>query len=436
VSKVKVAECLLVQVWKRQLVEKGRMVTDSGERLQVIYPGRENKDSGPDFIGAIISTADGVLLRGDVELHSRAGDWKSHGHNRDPGYNDVILQVVWDGDRAAELQSGKKVPTLSLRHCLKGSLDDVRYWADLPMVPSGPCYNAGQRLGDSEMGRLLDEAGEERFRLKTGHFAEAMGKRLPSQVLFEGIMGALGYSKNKEFFEELARCLPLAVLEGFCLGKPPQEQVKVLKALLLGRAGLLVVGGDGELERIWSCLGDGEAMDSSLWRVFRVRPENHPARRLVGAAYLLARFMEAGLSERVLQLVGQARPGTSWLDSSFMVSAPEPCSGNECSLIGQGRAREIVINIILPFVLAWAEARSQEKLEEQVLALYQGYPKAGEYGITRDLAKLLLGPGASRLVNSARRQQGLVHLDKTFCRRRECACCPVARRLTLGLLAS
>ncbi len=76
------------------------------------------------------------------------------------------------------------------------------------------------------------------------------------------------------------------------------------------------------------------------------------------------------------------------------------------------------------------------KLAEQVLALYRGYPKAGEYGITHDLAKLLLGPGASRLVNSARRQQGLVHLDKTFCRRRECARCPVARRLTSGLLAS
>jgi len=435
-SKVEVGEHLLVQIWKRQLVEEGNLVTESGERVQVVYPGRENKDRGPDFVGAVIATAGRGVLTGDIELHSRASDWKSHGHHRDPNYNEVILHVVWEGGEAAKLQKGKTVPTLSLCHCLKGSVDDVRYWADLPIVPSEPCCNARQWLGDSEMGRVLDEAGEERFRLKADYFAFRMGEEPPSQVLYRGIMGALGYTKNKDSFEELACRLPLAVLEDLCRGKRSQEQVLVLKALLLGKAGLLPGDGSGGLGRIWDCLGDGETMSSSCWHVFRVRPGNHPARRLVGAAHLLARFMEIGLFEGVLQLVSETSLGMmGHLESDFVVSTPDPCFNSEHNLIGQGRAREIVINIILPFAFAWAKANLQGNLVEQVSALYRSYPKAGENGVTRELAELLLGTGASELVDSAQRQQGLIHLDKTFCRQRECPSCPVARRLASEPLA-
>jgi hypothetical protein len=435
-SKVEVGERLLVQIWKRQLVEAGKLVTESGERVQVVYLGRENNDRGPDFVGAIIATDGGGVLRGDIELHAKASGWKDHGHHRDPNYNEVILHVVWEGDEAVALQNGKTVPTLSLRGCLKGSVDDVRYWADLPIVPSEPCCNAKQWLGDSEMGRVLDEAGEERFRVKADYFESRMGMEPSSQVLYWGIMGALGYTRNKDSFEELACRLPLAVLEELCRGKRSQEQVLVLKALLLGKAGLLPGDGSGEVGRIWDCLGDGETMSSSCWHVFRVRPKNHPARRLVGAAHLLARFMEIGLFEGVLQLVDETSLGVmGLLESGFMVSSPDPCFDSEHNLIGRGRAREIVINIILPFAFAWAKANLQGNLAERVWALYGSYPKAGENGITRELAELLLGTGASELADSARRQQGLIHLHKTFCRQRECPSCPVARRLASGLLA-
>lgn len=249
-------------------------------------------------------------------------------------------------------------------------------------------------------------------------------------------MGALGYTKNKEPFEELACRLPLAVLEGIGRGKPTQERALIFKALLLGKAGLWFGENDGGLERIWNRLGDGETIGVSCWRVFRVRPENHPRRRLIGAAYLLARFGEIGIFEGVLQSVAEAHPGVGGLERHFIVRDPETWATGEHNLIGQGRAREIVINVVLPFALAWAEASLEIKLAQQVWALYRSYPKVGEYGITRDLGKLLMGCGASEVVNTAQRQQGLIHVDKTFCRPRECANCLLTRRLTLGLLAS
>ena len=421
----KVEECLLVQIWKRQLVAAENLVTGSGEKVWVIYPGKENRDCGPDFVGAVIAT-DGGLLVGDVELHQKAGDWKGHGHGRDPRYNGVVLQVVWEGEVSVILQNGKTVPTLSLCHCLKGSLEEVRRWACLDIVPDEPCHDALGRLGDDEMGRLLDEAGDERFRLKEGRFAAKMGEEPPSQVLYRGIMGALGYTKNKEPFEELACRLPLATLEDFCQGKASQERVQVLRALLLGMAGLLPH--DDEEGRAQCCLGDREPMSPPRWHLFRVRPENHPARRLTGAAYLLARFMDEGLLEGVLRLVEESRSDIGRLEAGFMVGAENNSSEGERALIGQGRAGEIAVNIALPFAFAWAGAGSQVSLAEQALWLYRIYPRSGGNEITRGLTKLL-GSKASALVDSARRQQGLLHLDRTFCHPRRCADCPLAQRL-------
>ncbi|MEE8471470.1 MAG: DUF2851 family protein [Dehalococcoidia bacterium] len=432
----KMAERLLARIWKRQLVLAEKLLIDSGERVRVIHPGRENSDRGPDFVGAMIATSEGRLMRGDIELHLKGSDWRSHGHHRDPTYNAVILHIVWDGGKEVVLQSGRTVPTLSLRRCLSGSLDEVRDWSNLPVVPTEPCHNAGRRPRSDELVQLLDEAGDERFRLKAGRFASSLDDEPPSQALYQGIMGALGYSKNKKPFEELSRRLRLGVLEGCCRGKPYWERVVALRALLLGTAGLLPGDNNGQQERLWRYLGGEETMSSACWRLFRVRPDNHPVPRLSGAAHLLVRFGDGGgLLESVLQLINESGPGADRLEAGFVVHAAEPCFGKKRTLVGQGRAREIVVNIALPFIFAWAEATAQRRLAEQVLALYRSYPKTCENGLTRELTTLLLDSNTLGLVDSARRQQGLIHLAKTFCHQRRCGDCPVSKRLNTVALA-
>lgn len=326
------------------------------------------------------------------------------------------------------------MPTLSLRHCLIGSLDEVRDLAYLDTVPVEPCHDALEQLGDAELGRLLDEAGEERFRLKAAHFAAALTEELTSEELYQGVMEALGYTKNKEQFQELARRLSLAVLENSCRGQPHEEKVRILKTLLLGRAGLLP--DDKELEQGWPkcCSGEFEPMNHSSWRVFRVRPENHPAWRLAGAACLLARFMDERLPEGVLRLVEESCADIGRLEAGFMVGDEGYRSHGDHALIGQGRAREIAVNIALPFAFAWAEANSQPWLAERALWLYKVYPRLGDNEITRGLIKLL-GAKASALVDSAQRQQGLLHLDKTFCRQRRCGECPIAMSAQLSAIS-
>jgi hypothetical protein len=283
---------------------------------------------------------------------------------------------------------------------------------------------------------VLDEAGDERFRLKASLFAAQLQHEQPSQILYRAIMGALGYSKNKESFEELAYRLPLAVLEGIYQDKPAWERTLILKALLLGKAGLLPLYNDRRLDEFWSRYGDGEHMDIRCWRVFRVRPDNHPVRRLIGAAHLVDRFAEIGLHRGILESVGEAQSGTGGLEQLFMVNAHISPDLGESTLIGRERAREIIINVVLPFTLAWSEASWQKWISQHAWALYRSMPRAGEYGTTRDLSRLLAGDRASEVVNSARRQQGLIHIDKTFCRLRQCPVCPLAVDIDTGAIAN
>ncbi|MCH8804873.1 MAG: DUF2851 family protein, partial [Planctomycetes bacterium] len=74
------------------------LVTRQGVVLRVLHPGLRGRGPGPDFRHAIVATPAGALLRGDVELHVRAGDFYAHGHGGDPRYNQVCLHVVFEDD--------------------------------------------------------------------------------------------------------------------------------------------------------------------------------------------------------------------------------------------------------------------------------------------------------------------------------------------------
>jgi len=294
-------------------------------------------------------------------------------------------------------------------------------------MPIEPCHNALCWLGEDEMGKLLDEAGDERFRQKATRFAAAMAEEPPSEVLYQGIMEALGYTRNKDPFQELARCLPLAVLRSVGRDKCYRERVVLLRAMLLVMAGLLPRG-NARVKMAPHCLTAAKPLSLSHWNMFRVRPENHPARRLTGVAHLLACFLDEGPLEGVIRLVDESRSDIGRLEAAFIVSGEGFRSRNQRALIGHSRARDIVINIALPFVFAWAEANSEADLADSALWLYRIYPKSSDNNITHRMVRLL-GTRANALVDSARRQRGLIHLNKTFCSQRKCDICPVNKKL-------
>ncbi len=425
-NKSVVPESLLARIWKGQWVQKGALPTSDGRMVRVHSPGIENRDSGPDFLGAII-ILDDEILQGDVELHVKSGDWRAHGHHLDPHFNGVILQVVlWDDTRKpAQLENGELAPTLPLHNYLNGPMDELSVRA---MDLLSPCRSVGSQYGEGRIGEILDRCGEERFYLKSAFFEVGLILDEPAEVLYQGVMGALGYTKNKKSFQELARRLPLRVLASIAAEQELGNRSLALQALLLGGAGLLPsqcgeksrFGGlkpPSELGAIWCSLNAENAMSYADWHFFRIHPRNFPSRRLLAAGHLFDRYLDQGLLKGVFDLVRRANPGkgATVIESGFLIP----------DLIGRGRAREITVNVVLPFSLAWAETDSQPKLSEHVVELYRAYPRLGENRITRYLSELFWGAGKPKGLYSARRQQGLIHLYQTFCQEQRCGVCPV-----------
>ncbi|MCD6065031.1 MAG: hypothetical protein K0R82_2942, partial [Flavipsychrobacter sp.] len=90
-------EKLLQFIWQYSLYQPGNLVTDEGETITVIHPGRYNTNAGPDFLEAKVRIGDTVLA-GHIELHINTSDWHKHGHQNDPAYQNIILHVVFNND--------------------------------------------------------------------------------------------------------------------------------------------------------------------------------------------------------------------------------------------------------------------------------------------------------------------------------------------------
>ena len=103
-------ERLLQFIWQFQYFNKSEPATETGERLEIIFPGQFNCNQGPDFSDAKIKIAD-TTWAGNVELHLKTSDWNKHRHHEDSNYNNVILHVVWENDEA-EINS---IPVFQLK---------------------------------------------------------------------------------------------------------------------------------------------------------------------------------------------------------------------------------------------------------------------------------------------------------------------------------
>ena len=441
--KAAISERLLAQVWQQQLAGREALVTTSGDTVEVLHPGRPTNDCGPDFRDALIAVNGHPPLQGDIELHVNARDWQTHGHHRDPNYDRVVLHVAMqsDGMTASPLHNGRSAPVLTLSESLGGSTEEIRRQLCQPPFGEEPCYQAFIRFS---LGRILEEAGEERFRIKAQRFETALAGQNADQVLYQGLMRAMGYSKNKEPFEKLARLLPLSDLE-----RPAKRgDAAEIQALMLGTAGLLPSQRSTwscdrqasdepeaeELERIWSSSAHAKAMEATEWRFFGIRPENSPTRRLVAAGHLLARH-RGGLLPGILSAMNRLSLTEiqDSLEESLMVKAEGywachfdfgTATGQHPSLIGRGRARDIIVNVVLPFCLGWSCLSGQDWLSDLSESLYHSHPMLNENWITRHMKAKALGDDGARL-DSACQQQGLIRLHEAFCAGHRCRDCPL-----------
>lgn len=409
-----------------------------GGPLTVVFRGWPNSGPGPDFRDAILADARGELRRGDIELHQRVGDWWQHGHQRDPAYNNVILHVVGGPPDAGPviLESGALVPSFVLRP----SASDI-------MAPADSCRDAAAGRTPEDLLTLLDRAGDERFESKTGVFeGELAAGADPGEVIYTGLLAALGYAANVRPMRDLAARLPLATIEGYCAGKPEAQAVRLAEGLLLGAAGLLPAGAHSDtpaeeyLTEIYTVTGSerlaGLTGGTLGWTRRGVRPDNTPPRRLAGLARLIARTHRRGMIEALLECLQQGTPEEGARAVEALLTVPPEGFWGERSdygsriprraLIGAERARTMLVDVVLPFARAAGNCTADGELSSRALTVFRNVPNLGSNAVTRRLLDQIDPAKTLRRHLTARRQQGMLHLWRTSCAHRLCGFCPIA----------
>ena len=453
----------MARLWQRRAARQEWFRTSQGRRVRVLYPGRPGTSAGPDFRNALLHFEGEGLVQGDVEIHRRQQDWYSHGHRDDPNYNGVVLHAaLYLSPAPTHRHSGGEVPVVSLSPLLPAEGDAAE--ADPPVnpqpdresrpgldakdseasAPAGSVWPILARLGypppesPAALERLLDRAGDARFAAKGARFRKYQAEQPAEQALYEGLMESLGYRQNQQPFVRLAGCARYAVLEMVSAELPPDTLPATLESWLTQLSGLPLDRATNIIPlpshgfanpmngREWHSRpplpladratniiplpshGFANPMNGREWHCFRVRPANHPRRRIGGAARLLARCfdgtMPGGLVEGLSLAVrsGKARE----LTAALTVAA------GGVTYVGTARAKEMAVNVALPFLHGLAELRGDTATVSACLDVYHRYGKLADNEVQREMNAQLSQPGWDRLAVNARRQQGLIHLQR------------------------
>lgn len=406
---------MLARLWQKKAARQEWLRTHGGTKIRVIYPGSLGTGAGPDFRNALLEVEGQGIVRGDVEIHVRQKDWKSHGHGGDPNYNGVVLHAALEVEsQDTQLQSGRHAPVVSLMPLFAvesvavngtrtpASPANASLWALLGQQG----YPAPQSPGG--MGELLDLAGDRRFLAKTEYLTLLMGEQSPEQTLYENLMEALGYRNNQQAFLKLAARATYASLAQGAAGLPREDRAQALAKWLLHLSGLH--SEDPEANEPLPRVGFGAPLSATEWHCFRLRPANHPRRRIMGAAILLDRFLDQGL---VAGLAGACGAGDAKKVIAALTVSGE--AKGRPALVGKDRACDLAVNVVLPFLHALDGLHPGSVPSGDPLGLYRRFGKLQDNGLVREMTAQLFDPAwpseaTAKIVNSARRQQGLLRL--------------------------
>jgi hypothetical protein len=491
---VNIHERFLRHIWSQQYLAHTDLRTADGKPLDVLDVGTLNLDGGPDFLNARVKV-DGITFAGDVEIHRNVAEWLLHRHHSDPAYNKVILHVVLEGDiqhHPTTVQSGRRVPVLVLESFLSESIRTVWDKAILDeralRAQRIKCFRENHRVDAALLRTWIDHLAVERVEVKLRRFEERLkqlaqerllsahepfrryGTRLEGnpdeippplkeltakdlsakpvweQVLYEGTMEALGYSKNQEPFRRLAENVTLERIKELEV----LDNANALEGLLFGAAGLLpkirslrhkasreYARG---LIRAWHDLRKryrAEVLHAADWQFFPTRPVNMPTIRLSAAAgitRLIARkeFFRATI-QALKSGVTPHRLRTE-LQRLFVLDRhpfwsthyhfDEPTS-RPVNPLGSSRIDEIIMNVLIPIGLLYARVFKDKAVREGVLGLYRSYPASSENSLTRLMEKQLLKGRMS--LKSMSEQQGVIQLYKFYCSEERCQECEVGK---------
>lgn len=418
-------EDFLKFVWKFGLLSPIPHFTVCGKKLQIIQPGIENMDAGPDFSNARIYIDD-TLWAGNVEIHVKSSDWLKHQHNQNPSFNSVILHVVYHYDSPVSRINGDEIPALELKpyiipevHKKYRDLDQNKTWV--------PCASYLKTLNKEIIPFWLERLAIQRLERKASDIGALVDYYNSDweQAFFIILGRAFGFRVNSQAFEALNKSIAFNILLRY------QDDISQLEALLFGQSGLLDLQPNDPyvifLQKEYKHLQTKhnlKPIEHYHWKLLRLRPVNFPTLRISQLAVLIhnkGRLFDAVLNcDNTDNLFEMFRAqATPYWNSHYVFGKT---SSFKQKLLGNEAILSVLINTVIPFLFVYGKARDLPDIQERAIDFLSQLP-AEHNTITNHWFEHGI------FSKDALQSQALLQLKSQYCDAKKCLNCQIGTKI-------
>ena len=415
-------EILLHYIWQKKAFLPFPQTTTDGKRVEVIDVGIHNADAGPDFFNAKIRI-NGIIWVGNIEIHVNSSDWFRHHHHTDPAYDNIILHVVKKADKKVYNSQGDAITQCELKY--PQDQEQLERWLqDKLALCNFKLEQDPSLLTDSWKTALLNDrickknnAIKQLLKIVNHNWEEAFYITLAHNF---------GFHTNSTPFELTAQQTPLAFL------LKHRNNLFQVEAILFGQAGLLnpqTATDDYSKLLLKEYLFlqkkfNLTPIDSYLWKMLRMRPQNFPHVRIAQFAALIhnSEFLFS-------KIIGTT--DLKQLRKFFDIQTSEYWTTHYCfnkksnsaiKNIGKNAQDLLIINTVMPYQYAYAEYRNNLIGKQNALQLLNHIP--AEHNHIIDQWKLL---GLN--IKNAADSQSFIHLYQNYCLVQRCMHCDVGYQI-------
>lgn len=420
-------ESFLHYIWQFQYFDKTDLKSSTGEEIVIFNPGFKNTDSGPDFYNAKLRI-DSIEWAGSVEIHIYSSGWREHKHQEDAAYENVVLHVVWEENEQIIRKDGTLLPTLELKPRVSSAFV-LQFKRIVHSRTKIPCANAIGSVPHIIRISMLDKALMARLEKKATSILQALEKNNGDweETCYQMLCRNFGFKVNTDPFLQLAQSLPYRTLMKHA------DRLDQMEAMVFGQAGFLqeTINDDYYLllKREYTLLAKKydlkeKRMRKAQWRFLRLRPANFPTTRLAQLASVL--YHQKNLFSKTLSIASwkdliptfSVKPSVYWLYHYQFFKKQR----KEIPSLGKMSIENIVINSIVPMLVAYGKSRDDQRFIDRAVQMLQETPSE-KNNILQSWEELGL------ISKTAFDSQAMIELHNSFCLRRRCLDCNIGSSL-------
>jgi hypothetical protein len=397
--------------------------------LHGTFAGKMNRFDGPDFQGAEFKL-NGIVYRGDVEIHHNRKDWYAHGHHLDIRYDRVVLHLVWNldgrGDCFVHNSKNLPVPTLSLQE-----FPFIRHIED----PAVHCHLYKKKKNEFEF--RLKKIALSRLAEKARRFQSLIQTCSYDQAIYLMMLRILGMPQNSDNFERLALLIPWDKIQFF--KRKNHQFIEYMLALFLVISGLIEKKSCFRVlkkyESLLKPIMIQQTMSFEVWKLAGQRPANNPIIRLASIAHFVYQFQCNSIYRLVRDLFMARLSFNTLYQELCRLLSPYP-SNYWCLICDEGFLKpdkfwgssvqtEIIGNIFVPIFYREALGTKSYGFASYLEEFYLHLPASNKY------ARLRAYEQWKELVPAIKRyfycNQALLLIQNYYCLKHMCKYCPLGR---------